>query len=57
MVFVIDKKNVCCAVRIEYLNILRLVFVFNVQMLNDYAPNAAVARFPVTGQLRYSPPI
>ena len=56
MDFIIYKKGVCCAVRIGCLNILRLIFVCNVQMLNEYAPNAAVARFLVSGQLRYSPP-
>jgi len=37
MDFIIDKRSVCCAVRIEYLSIFRLVFVFNVQMLNECA--------------------
>jgi hypothetical protein len=56
MVFIIDKKSVCCAVRIEYLYIFKLVFVFNIQIHNEYAPNAAIAMFPVSDQLRYPPP-
>jgi len=55
VVCTIDKKSVYCAVRIEYLNVFRLVFVLNVQMLNEYARNAAVTRLTVSAQLRYSP--